>query len=115
VTLVAPERPVAPQPALAQRVLATSNGSDDTQASPSLGRPGRPADLLDANSRPTPQESSVGIVPLTAELRRFHVTVSQRFLEKLAAAKDALSHARVAEGWLRSVSLQSESARGAVG
>jgi 5-methylcytosine-specific restriction endonuclease McrA len=30
--------------------------------------------------------------PLTAELRRLHVTVSKRFLEKLEAARDALSH-----------------------
>lgn len=48
--------------------------------------------LGDANSRPTPQESALEVEPLTAELRRFHVTVSKRFLEKLAAARDALSH-----------------------
>ena len=30
--------------------------------------------------------------PLTADLRRLHMTVSRRFLEKLAAARDALSH-----------------------
>jgi 5-methylcytosine-specific restriction endonuclease McrA len=30
--------------------------------------------------------------PLTANLRRLHVTVSKRFLEKLDAARDALSH-----------------------
>jgi hypothetical protein len=32
------------------------------------------------------------VEPLTAELSRLHVTVSRRLLEKLAAAKDALSH-----------------------
>jgi hypothetical protein len=32
--------------------------------------------------------------PLNAEQARFHVTVSRRFLEKLDAAKDALSHAK---------------------
>jgi hypothetical protein len=32
--------------------------------------------------------------PLDAELSRFHATVSRRFLAKLAAAKDALSHAK---------------------
>jgi hypothetical protein len=32
--------------------------------------------------------------PLDAERARLHVTVSRRFLEKLEAAKDALSHAR---------------------
>lgn len=36
------------------------------------------------------------VEPLTAELRRFHVTVSRRFLEKLEAARGALSHARPA-------------------
>jgi hypothetical protein len=30
--------------------------------------------------------------PLTADLRRLHVTVSKRFMEKLEAAKDGLSH-----------------------
>ena len=30
--------------------------------------------------------------PLTANLRRFHVTVTRRFMEKLAAARAALSH-----------------------
>src|SRR6266545_4026071 len=32
------------------------------------------------------------VEPLTAELRRFHVTVTRRFMEKLAAARAALSH-----------------------
>jgi len=32
------------------------------------------------------------VEPLTADLRRFHVTVSKRFLEKLEAARAALSH-----------------------
>ena len=30
--------------------------------------------------------------PLTADLRRLHVTVSKRFMEKVEAARDALSH-----------------------
>ena len=30
--------------------------------------------------------------PLTAALRRFHITVSKRFLAKLSTARDALSH-----------------------
>lgn len=34
------------------------------------------------------------VEPLTAELARLHVTVSRRFLEKLDAARAALSHAR---------------------
>lgn len=36
--------------------------------------------------------------PLTADLRRLHVTVSRRFLEKLEAARAALSHARPGAG-----------------
>ncbi|BDG02189.1 HNH endonuclease [Anaeromyxobacter oryzae] len=47
-------------------------------------RPAAPA------AAPRPAE----VVPLTADLRRFHLTVSDRFLRKLQAAKDALSHAR---------------------
>jgi hypothetical protein len=46
---------------------------------------------------PTPAPKS-GIEPLTAELSRLHVTVSRRFLEKLAAATAALSHARPGAG-----------------
>ncbi|MFL5299093.1 MAG: HNH endonuclease [Anaeromyxobacteraceae bacterium] len=40
--------------------------------------------------------------PLTADLRRLHVTVSRRFLEKLAAARDALSH-RLPDGGTEAV------------
>ncbi len=38
------------------------------------------------------------IEPLTGELSRLHITVSRRFLGKLAAAKDALSHSRPGAG-----------------
>ena len=38
------------------------------------------------------------IDPLTAELSRLHVTVSRRFLAKLAAARDALSHSHPGAG-----------------
>ncbi len=41
-----------------------------------------------------PRESRDVVVPLTADLRRFHVNVSRRFLEKLDAARAALSHSR---------------------
>jgi len=59
---------------------------------------GFPANLLDANfpapsvNAPTARPERDDIDPLTAELRRLHVTVSRRFLAKLAAARDALSH-----------------------
>ena len=36
--------------------------------------------------------------PLTAELNRFHLTVSRRFLEKLERARAALSHAHPGAG-----------------
>jgi hypothetical protein len=32
------------------------------------------------------------VEPLTADLRRLHVTVSRRFIQNLDAARDALSH-----------------------
>lgn len=44
-----------------------------------------------AQPRSPPRRS---IEPLTAELSRLHVTVSRRFLEKLEAARAALSHSR---------------------
>jgi hypothetical protein len=40
----------------------------------------------------------VAVEPLTAELSRMHVTVSRRFLEKLEAARDALSHSHPGAG-----------------
>jgi len=39
---------------------------------------------------PTPRAE---VQPLTADLRRLHVTVTARFLDKVAAARDGLSHA----------------------
>ncbi len=43
---------------------------------------------------PQPRESRDVAVPLTADIRRFHVSVSPRFLKKLEAARAALSHSR---------------------
>ena len=61
---------------------------------------GSPANHAHANARvpdvapvPSTAQSPVfEIEPLTAELRRLHITVSKRLLEKLDAARDALSH-----------------------
>lgn len=54
-----------------------------------------------ANSTPAlagqlgrPAQEPESIEPLTAELRRLHVTVSRRFMEKLESARAARSHAR---------------------
>ena len=41
---------------------------------------------------PLPAARPDEVDPLTGDLRRFHTTVSKRFLDKLAAARDALSH-----------------------
>jgi 5-methylcytosine-specific restriction endonuclease McrA len=55
--------------------------------------PGEPLCLLRANQvelpHPPPRDETV---PLTSDLRRLHVTVSKRFLDKLEAARSALSH-----------------------
>ncbi len=53
-----------------------------------LDEPAAPSALRPAQAAP-PQPS---VEPLTAELSRVHVTVSRRFLSKLEAARDALSH-----------------------
>jgi 5-methylcytosine-specific restriction endonuclease McrA len=41
-----------------------------------------------------PRNPPAEVEPLDADLRRLHLTVSRRLLDKVAAAKDALSHAR---------------------
>src|SRR5512138_3644657 len=52
----------------------------------------------EARSKPTPAPvaprppAPSSVEPLTADLRRLHVTVSKRFMDKVAAARDALSH-----------------------
>src|SRR5512140_3451626 len=64
---------------------------------------GRLADRVRANPQPEPQHgctleltapapARTVVEPKTAELSRLHVTVSRRLLDKLAAARDALSH-----------------------
>ncbi len=45
-----------------------------------------------AEAAPAPEPPRRDVEPLTAELNRFHVTVSRRFLDKLDRARDALSH-----------------------
>jgi hypothetical protein len=69
------------------------SGSTERSASDDATPPGgRPADLLDANDRPAPQKSPPEVEPLTATLRRLHLTVSREFLAKVDRARDALSH-----------------------
>jgi hypothetical protein len=51
----------------------------------------RPVELALAPPPPA-QAPRTTAEPLTADLRRLHVTVSKRFMEKLETARDALSH-----------------------
>ncbi|BDG05147.1 HNH endonuclease [Anaeromyxobacter oryzae] len=96
-TIVSPVRSapseVAAGPAFARPTLALEVGA----AGPAAGKctPGSSSELTDREvdtSAHTRRPAEV--VPLTADLRRFHVTVSDRFLRKLQAAKDALAHTR---------------------
>jgi hypothetical protein len=52
----------------------------------------QPVEPPHANLPMPPQEGRTIAEPLTAVLRRLHITVSRRFLEKLEAARAALSH-----------------------
>jgi hypothetical protein len=78
---VAEVQPVEPASAAVQPVEL--DGSPGARAA-GAGR-------LDAPAAPTAPASD-SAQPLTAELSRLHVTVSRRFLDKLEAARAALSH-----------------------
>jgi 5-methylcytosine-specific restriction endonuclease McrA len=59
--------------------------------------PGEPSPMVVRTSELTPaspiRPPSPQVEPLTADLRRLHLTVSRRLLDKVAAARDGLSHA----------------------
>ncbi|HET7825297.1 MAG TPA: HNH endonuclease signature motif containing protein [Anaeromyxobacter sp.] len=74
--------------ATTQPVLLPSPAPALELTPPAVQLEGRP----DANSRTQPQPERSEVQPLTADLRRLHVTVSREFLAKLGAARDALSH-----------------------
>jgi hypothetical protein len=65
-----------------------------------VSQPFHPGETRVESARPLEPAASVAAPaaprsssePLTADLRRLHVTVSKRFMEKLDAARDALSH-----------------------
>jgi hypothetical protein len=80
-----PARPMAPAPGAA--APAEVNGSP--QDSDGVVRAHEP--IPAQAPRVTPQAPT--IVPLTADLRRLHLTVSKGFLDKAATARDGLSHA----------------------
>jgi hypothetical protein len=107
--VVAEIRPVEAPPRRAVVTAVRLAAATDLPTAPSLGPAaeepaggdGSPENLPHANSpaavrgsSPHPKPTPPEVEPLTANLRRYHVTVSKRFLTKLAAARDALSHAR---------------------
>jgi hypothetical protein len=91
---------------LAPRAVAAAQADDRTRpvarhdetASQAVrpGEPSCPEMPLVAPALPPPAAASKRdeAEPLTGDLARLHLTVSKRFLEKLEAAKTALSHAR---------------------
>src|SRR5258705_7053974 len=80
------------RPASAPYAASEPERSDPTDSSPSGPTVVQPVEL-DLSPvllpRPPPRDAAD---PLTPDLSRIHVTVSRRFLEKLAAARAALSH-----------------------
>ncbi len=98
----APERDVvtAVRPAAAAMLPVACRGDGPASPEPA-SLPLRPAETtaIAASSPPAGPEPAAAVhrdtaEPLDAERSRLHVTVSRRFLEKLEAAKEALSHAR---------------------
>ncbi len=73
-------------PALARTLPPVARPSPVRQTSAEV----RPVELALAPPAAAPPQAVAE--PLTADLRRLHVTVSKRFMAKLDAARDALSH-----------------------
>ncbi len=109
---------LAPRPSPPLRQVTTAVRAPEWFASAATPRPptpatpvsppgprGRLADLPDANfsagssgTLPQPARERSVVEPVTADLRRLHITVPRRLLEKIAAARDALSHAMPTAG-----------------
>jgi hypothetical protein len=92
VTAVRASAPAAEVPALP---LAPSEMREQRSEVHLENLPGAnsPSDARGSSSQ-QPKVTSPAVEPLTADLRRCHVTVSKRFLAKLEAARDARSHAK---------------------
>jgi len=80
--------PCPPPPPTEFPATTASARTDPAMAIPEV------AEVQSTEPRPARPASAprTEVEPLTAELRRLHVTVSARFLEKVAAARDGLSH-----------------------
>jgi hypothetical protein len=100
VPLALPAR-TAPEMAPARAVDAVTHVPGSARCPAGVGFP---ENLVDANSRalqvnaPTSRAERDAVEPLTAEQNRLHVTVSKRFLAKLEAAREALSHSHPGAG-----------------
>jgi hypothetical protein len=91
ITTVAPR--AEPAAARQEQLVASSCAPAREVVRP--GEPNSPGGLTLAASPPPPSTCAArgdDMEPLTADLRRLHVTVSKTFLAKLDAARDALSH-----------------------
>ena len=87
----------APPVRTPEAVAAPALGTATPPTVPSLGFPAERADAKPhalAVNAPISRRGPPTFEPLTAELRRMHLTVSKRFEAKVAAARDALSHAQ---------------------
>jgi len=86
--------PVRPAPASLASPEATAlpTSAEAPGASPSPPTPAAPP--LRTHEVAAPARPPSAVEPLDADLRRLHLTVSKRLLDKVAAAKVALSHAR---------------------
>jgi hypothetical protein len=85
----------APSAALTRRPPELPVRSGAVEAGPALESPRVHPDEPPRARLPMVESARAAlpaVEPLTADLRRLHVTVSKRFTEKLEAARDALSH-----------------------
>jgi hypothetical protein len=94
VTVPQPTQRSEQLPATVELLATTSSPASVLSPASLTPKSGWLENLRHASSRPAPQKSSPNVEPLTGDLRRLHLTISKTFLEKLAAARDALSHAK---------------------
>ena len=81
----------APGPTASGPVTEARAPSTGVPPARTLGRFGRPKWSRPSRTQVAPRRDDVD--PLTADLRRLSITVSRRFLQKLEAAREGLSHA----------------------
>jgi 5-methylcytosine-specific restriction endonuclease McrA len=84
---------VKPEVATPQPIAISAEVATRTQGSVQAPGLDAMADLAPARSTPPAPSPRAEVEPLTAELRRMHMTVDREFLALLDAARDGLSHA----------------------